>query len=184
MNKIRLLSIGIIILLFLMTTGIAFAKTLNAWFLQFQERDNIIHLFIYDDHGQQGQPPAVVSLGQPIIIGYEWEEDTVEDIVNNVFNNRAHNITLSVNGSATVSLKSEYQTPFVAVPGSGPNWSWDHDGDGLGDGDGDGIGDWDNAVSFFRYEVAGLNVGKHSLLVTLTHNGVITVEPITVEVVP
>ena len=117
-------------------------------------------------------------------MGFELADATIEDLQANFLDNPAHDITLSIDGAPAFSVKSSYQSPFVAVSGSGPRWKWDHDGDGRGDRDGDGIGDWDGPVMFFRYQHPGLTAGTH----TFTFNYIVPagnfIDTITVEAVP
>lgn len=159
-------------------------NVLNAQFPRFQEASNVIHIFVFNDAGRPGQPPAVVDEGQTVILGFEWAADSIADLYANYIDNPDHNLTLSVDGGAAFSVKYLYQEPFIAATRSGPRWKWDHDGDGPGDGDGDGIGDWAGPVSFFRYAATGLSVGTHTFLFTAYDGGSVSdSDLITVEVV-
>lgn len=160
---------------------------MNAQFLQWQEKEHIIHIFVYDDAGRPGQPAAVVRQHPDILLGFEWEGAGLSDAL---YNNPDHDITLSIDGGAAFSVKDGYQEPFDVTIRSGPVWAWDHDGDGLGDRDGDGIDDWGSdetlggEVMFFRYQVGGLSLGTHTLAFTMHHPGGSTESDlITVEVV-
>jgi hypothetical protein len=55
---------------------------------------------------------------------------------------------------------------------------WDHDGDG----DEDGIGDWSQAVLFFRYAHPGLTPGMHTFEFSMADQG--SSDSIIVEVLP
>ena len=147
------------------------ATALNARFTHFQEQPQVIHLFVFNDDGRPGQPPAVVQSGQPVLFGFEWDEPSLAELQANYLDNPNHDILLSVDGSPSVSVKSLYQTPFIAIATVGPAWSWDHDGDGPGDGDGDGIADWDGPVMFFRYQHLALDPGTHAFDFNITNDG-------------
>ena len=111
------------------------ANGLNAQFMFWQERQNIIHIFVFNDDGR-GSVPAMVDAGDPIILGYELSEDDLANF--DYFLTGPYDLTLSIDGGPEFSVRSSYQTPFDAST-SHPRWSWDHDGDGRGDGDqGDG----------------------------------------------
>ncbi|MFX0097802.1 MAG: hypothetical protein ACFE7E_08600 [Candidatus Hodarchaeota archaeon] len=146
------------------------ARSLNKWFIEWQERENVIHILVFDDAGRPGQPPAEVAVDQPIIFGFEWADGSVEDLQASV-DDPDHLFELSVDGGAFVSVKGGYQDAFTAATGSGPRWSWDHDGDGPGDGDGDGIGDWNGPVLFWRYYWPGLPAGIHTFEFGFSYDG-------------
>lgn len=179
----------LVILLFVFASPVAAgpggnANGLNARFLKWQEKEHLIHILVFNDAGRDSAGPAVVPEGQSIIMGFEWTEDTIEDLENNIYNNPNHYVTLSIDGGPAFSVNSAYQAPFVAATRSGPKWSWDHDGDGPGDGDGDGIGDWVFPVIFFRYEYKNLTLGTHTFFFTFhMEDGTIINDTITVEVV-
>jgi hypothetical protein len=152
--------------------------SMNARFMKWQENSHVIHIFVWDDDGRFGIP-AMVDEGQPIIFGFEWGGESIEQLKAD-FIDSDHDIMLSVDGGIPFSVKDWYQTPFYSGTELGPAWSWDHDGDGPGDGDGDGIGDWSGAVLFFRYQHPGLSTGTHEFV--FSTDGI--VDPITVEVLP
>ena len=127
-------------------------------------------VLVFDDEGRPGQPPAQVASGQPVLFGYEWGMESVDDLWDQLLNNPDHDIILSIDGNEPFSIKSGYQDPFVTIPHFGPAWSWDHDGDGLGDGDNDGIGDWEGPITFFRYQSGGLTKGTHTFEFSYTLN--------------
>ncbi|MFW9870258.1 MAG: LamG-like jellyroll fold domain-containing protein [Candidatus Thorarchaeota archaeon] len=138
---------------------------LNNDMLRFERKDDVIHIFAFDDVGTEGQPPAVVRFGQPLIIGFEWTttpDASVKEFSDLIIGNPEHKICMTYDGSAAMSLKSWYQECFYAETFNGPRWMWDHDGDGPGDRDRDGIGDWLGPVIFFRYEVFKLPRGTHT----------------------
>ncbi len=158
-------------------------NSLNARFIHWQEQEQVIHIQVFNDHGRSGQPPAIVSVGQPILFGFEWVEDTTDLLRINYIDNPGHDITLSIDGGTPFSVKSGYQTPFIAATRSGPPWTWDHDADGPGDGDGDGIGDWSGPTLFFRYLNPGLTAGEHTFVFEFTFPDQPTVtDTITVDV--
>jgi hypothetical protein len=168
-------------------TAAAFANTwkpFNNRFISWQEDDDVIHIFAYNDVGTPGQPMVVIRRGRPILMGFEMAEATVADLHANYLDNPDHDILLSIDGNPPNSLKAWYQPPFEAATGSGPAWSWDHDGDGPGDGDGDGIGDWNGAVMFFRAQHPGNSEpGIHTFTFSITNDGGVTfdaVETVTV----
>lgn len=161
--------------------GRAFAH--NAQFTHFQEEQDVIHILVFSDDGRPGQPPAVVQAGEPILMGFEWSGDSIQQLEDVFLDNPTHDITVSVDGGPPVSLKHLYQTPFNAATRSGPAFTWDHDGDGPGDGDGDGIDDWSGPVMFFRYEHPGFTAGTHTFeFVTTSATGTVVTELITVVV--
>ena len=121
--------------------------------------------------------------GQWVLFGFEWADDTVEAL-QALVDNPAHDITVSIDGGASFSVKGGYQDAFVAEAGTGPRWSWDHDGDGLEDGNGNGVGDWDGPILFFRYLYSGLSVGTHTFEFTIVDLEFGISEVITVEVIP
>lgn len=153
----------------------AFANTwkpFNNSFIPWQERDDVVHIFEFDDVGTTGQPVAVVSRGRPFLVGFELSEATVAELQANYIDNPDHNIYWSLNGGPQIAVKDWYQPPFEAATGSGPAWSWDHDNDGSGDGDGDGIGDWNGPVMFFRIMHQGNSTpGTYTYTYSLTNDG-------------
>jgi len=154
-------------------------SSLNARFVDWPERTNVIHIIVLDDEGRPSQPAATAKEGQWVLFGFEWAGETVEALQNDIVDNPDHDITLAVDGGTSFSVKDGYQDPFEAEPGSGPRWAWDHDGDGLGDGNGNGVGDWDGPILFFRYQHTGLSVGTHTFEFEINGDfDVITVEVI------
>ncbi|MFX0184752.1 MAG: hypothetical protein ACFE95_16840 [Candidatus Hodarchaeota archaeon] len=162
-----------------------FLTSMNARFVKWQEKPHVIHIFAFDDDGREGRPPALVALGQPVLVGFEWGTgfSSVNEIQERIIGNPDHFVTLSVDGGEPFSIKKWYQNPFYAETGSGPAWRWDHDGDGPGDNDGDGISDWDGPVTFFRYHIEGLSAGEHTLVFTINNpldNHAVIIDIITV----
>lgn len=153
----------------------AFANTwkpFNNRFISWQERDDVVHIFEFDDVGTPGQPVAVVGRGRPILVGFELADVSVAALQANFLDNPDHDIILTINGGPQNSLKDWYQPPFEAATGSGPAWSWDHDNDGPGDGDSDGIGDWNGPVMFFRIMHQGNHTpGLYAYTYSLTNDG-------------
>jgi hypothetical protein len=147
----------------------------NAQHMQWVEKSSVVHILIFTDDGRPGQPPAVVPGSSPIRFGFEWGGESLEQLQTDILDNELHDITLSIDGGPAISVKSGYQAPFVAVPGSGPRWSWDHDHDGLGDGNGNSIGDWDGPVVFWRYAVSHMSIGTHTFDFAVTEDGWVTV---------
>jgi hypothetical protein len=143
----------------------------NAQHIQWVDKSNVVHIFIFGDEGRPGEGTAVVKGNSPIRFGFEWSEASVALLQEAILDNPLHDIEMSIDGGAFVSVKSGYQSPFVAVPGSGPRWSWDHDGDGLGDGNGNGIGDWDSPVLFWRHVVPEMPYGLHTFDFRITEDG-------------
>jgi hypothetical protein len=137
-------------------------KSMNARFVKWQAVDHVVHIFVFDEAGCPGQPPAVIGQQQPILFGFEYGGESVAQLQADLIDNPDHDLTLSIDGGDPFSVKGWYQSPFVAETQSGPAWSWDHDGDGPGDGDEDGIGDWSGPVLFFRYQSPGLGKGMHT----------------------
>lgn len=160
--------------------------SMNARFLHWQENSHVIHILIFDDEGRPDQPAAQVSVGQPILFGFEIRGAgaglTVEELQALVITNPASKIILSINGGDALSIKAGWQDAFFAETRSGPAWSWDHDGDGPGDGDGDGIGDWEGPHVFFRYQSPGLSAGKHTFFIcnTFSDFAIVACDTITV----
>ncbi|MFW9835028.1 MAG: LamG-like jellyroll fold domain-containing protein [Candidatus Thorarchaeota archaeon] len=147
------------------------AQSLNTQMLRFQQQDNVIHLFNFDDVGTEGQPPAIIRRNQPIVIGFEWiipggTPAEVDQLRDEFIDNPNHKFWVTIDGSDSISIKSWYQEPFYTETRNGPRWKWDHDGDGPGDRDGDGIGDWIGPVLFFRYQPYRLAPGTHTLTFT------------------
>ena len=145
--------------------------SMNAQFMKWQEKANILHIFVHDDDGRSHIGPAYVDAGQPLIFGFEWgdPEGTIEDLEAYV-NDPGHDLTLTITGDVFVSefsVKGFYQEAFYSETQSGPAWSWDHDGDGPYDGDGDGFGDWSGPIVFFRYPYPGLPSGTYYFTFTL-----------------
>lgn len=159
-------------------------NSMNARFTHWQENSHVIHIFIFTDAGRPSQPAAQVSVGQPVLFGFEWSGTggTVAALQASIIDNALHDILLSVDGASLFSVKTSYQNAFSAATESGPAWTWDHDGDGAGDGDNDGLGDWSGPILFFRYQSAGLTAGTHTFLFCVTVDGGATFgcEPITV----
>ena len=175
-------------LLFSVSSAVAAPKApnpnrLNAQFISWQEKQNIIHIMVFSDHGRAGGGPAVVEAGQPLIFGFEWGVDTLENLQAYFIDGTDHDIMLSVNGGPDFSVRGWYQAPFDSTI-SKPAWSWDHDGDGLGDGDGDGIGDWAGNILFFRYFSPGLASGTHEFTFTVYDFGAPTIVDTITVVVP
>jgi len=160
------------------------AASLNARFVQWDRKAEVIHIFVFNDAGRPGQPPAIVEEGQKVLMGFEWGGATLEELEDTYYNNPNHDLTVSVDGGPEMSVISGYQAPYMAATRSGPAWSWDHDGDGPGDRNGNGIGDWSGPTMFFRYEFSGLSVGWHTFEFTVYDNGSSFSEVITVLVVP
>ena len=77
--------------------------------------------------------------------------------------NPAHDITVSIDGGASFSVKGGYQDAFVAEAGTG---------------------DWDGPILFFRYLYSGLSVGTHTFEFTIVDLEFGISEVITVEVIP
>jgi hypothetical protein len=141
----------------------------NAVFIEWVERSDVIHIFGFDDEGRAGHGPALVSGMSPVYFGYEWVDPTVEAL-QAILDNPDHDIRVSIDGGVEMSLKHLYQTPFVAVPGEGPEWSWDHAGDGLGNNNGI-ANDWSGPVMFWRYSVKHLDKGTHTFVFKLVYPG-------------
>nr|ADP09439.1 hypothetical protein E6-3G_24 [uncultured marine crenarchaeote E6-3G] len=141
--------------------------SLNARFVHWQKMPHVVHIFVYNDAGRPGRPPAEAASGQPIVFGYEYGGQSVEELWETIIDNDEFDITLSIDGGTPYSVKDGFQDPFEASSRTGPHWSWDHDGDGPGDKDGDGIGDWDGPMLFFRYMVQGLTPGEHTFTFTI-----------------
>jgi len=158
------------------------AASLNARFVDWPAKSNVIHIMTFGDEGRPSQPVAIVKEGQWVLFGFEWAEETVE-ATQEFVDKPEHDITLSVDGGVPFSVKDAYQRAFEAEPRSGPRWSWDHDGDGLGDGNGNGVGDWDGPILFFRYQYSGLSVGRHTFEFTVIDPESGSLDLITVEVV-
>jgi hypothetical protein len=158
------------------------ANGLNAQFIFWQERQNVIHIFVFNDDGRAGAGPATVDAGDPIILGYEVSDVSIEAIQDHL-TGPDFDLTLSVDGGPEVSVRDLFQSPFDSST-SRPRWSWDHDGDGRGDGDGDSIGDWSGPVAFFRYWHPGFASGVHTFTFTTYDFGAPTVDVITVNIVP
>ena len=95
----------------------------NAQHMQWLEKSNVVHIIVFTDEGRPGQPPAIVHGSSPIHFGFEWGGASLEELQANILDSELHDITLSIDGGPAVSVKSGYQAPFVAVPGSGPRWS-------------------------------------------------------------
>jgi hypothetical protein len=189
--KIKFHIVALIALTLALTTAtvsaapVAGPAGLNARFIDWPEKSNVIHIFGYADNGRPSQPVAIVKEGQWVLFGFEWTEETVE-ATQEFVDKPEHDITLSVDGGDPFSVKDGYQGAFEAVPHSGPSWSWDHDGDGLGDGNGNGVGDWDGPILFFRYQYSGLSVGTHTFEFTIIDpeygfSNIITVEVVAEE---
>jgi hypothetical protein len=162
--------------------------SMNARMMHWQEKAEVIHLLAFQDAGRFGFP-AVVDAGQPLLFGFEWGIDPLEDLQANIIDNPYHIFTVSVDNGDPIDIKGYYQAPFVSATKSGPAWTWDHDGDGPGDGDGDGIGDWNTTILFFRYPHPGLAPGMHYFDFTVTDpadptNSTFFYDTITVEVLP
>lgn len=168
-NGVFVVLMGLAVLLLMaFTSDSAEAESdqgVNAIFIQWAERSDVIHLFEFGDEGQDGHGPAVVPGGSPVYFGYEWGAESIEDFEAILAN---HDILVSIDGASDISLKHLYQTPFVAVPGEGPRWSWDHDHDGLGNNNGIAE-DWDGPVMFWRYGVKHLEKGTHTFLFTIDY---------------
>jgi len=145
-------------------------KSMNARFVKWPKLSHVIHIFVYWDDGRPGYPDAEVAVGQPVLFGFEWGGDTLEELWDYI-DNEDHNIRVSVDGGEPIYIKDGYQDPFIAETRSGPAWSWDHDGDGPGDKNGNGIGDWSGPVLFFRYQSQGLPSGTHEFLFEITDDG-------------
>ena len=133
--------------------------SLNARFIRWQERDAIVHLFVFVDQGRL-DTTAIVPEGKPLMFGFEFGEAdlaTLETFMATV------TIDLSVDGGAWVDVTDAFLENFLS-DGTGPPWTWDHDADGRGDGDGDGIGDsWIGfAIAPFRYAHPGMTAGPHT----------------------
>ncbi len=147
--------------------------SLNARMIQWQERDNVIHIIVQEDDGRSIVGPAYVPDGKPLLFGFEWfggDDFTLEELNAAYIDDPGHDITLEISGDLVVpehSLKSFYQEAHEATPGRGAPWLWDHDHDGLGDRDGDGIGDLYGSVLFFRYPYPGLSAGTYYFTFTL-----------------
>lgn len=142
----------------------------NALHMQWADRSEVVHVFVFADEGRPGQPPALIPGKAPIRFGFEWSGNSVAELQDFV-DDPGNDVLMSTDGGPWISIKSGYQTPFVAVAGEGPRWSWDHDGDGLGDGNGNGIGDWDGPTLFWRYTVAHLDKGTHTFDLQVTQDG-------------
>src|SRR3972149_644148 len=161
MNRRLLLVLSLVSVLALTAAGPVQAA-LNALFIRWVRLPHVVHIIVTQDDGRPNQPPARVGRGQPVLMGFEWAGETVEELQANIIANSGHDITVSVDGRDPFSVKRFYQDAFLAVPGQGPRWSWDHDGDGLGDGNGNGIPDWDGPILFFRFPYPGLGRGTHT----------------------
>jgi len=187
--KINIFAVMLIVSTLVFTTTTASAAPtagvagLNARFIDWPEKSNVIHIVTYGDEGRPGQPIAIVKEGQWVLFGFEWAGETVEELQASIIDNPNHDITLSIDGGPTFSVKTGYQDAFNAVPGSGQRWSWDHDGDGFGDGNGNGVGDWEGPFLFFRYQYSGLSVGMHTFEFNIIDPGGDNYDFITVEVV-
>lgn len=155
---------------------------LNARFIDWPIKSNVIHIIGMSDEGRPSQPAAIVKEGQWVLFGVEWTNDTVESL-QAFIDKPEHDITLSIDGGIPFSVKEGYQRAFYAQTLSGPRWSWDHDGDGPGDGNGNGVGDWGGPILFFRYQYNGLSVGTHTFEFTIIDPIEARVDLITVEVV-
>ena len=151
----------------------ASSNGLNARFIKWQEKAQVVHIFGFTDDGRVGQPAAQADEGQPILFGFEWRgvDLNVEELQDALTNNPDHDLAVSVDGGASTSIKGSYQDAFFAETNSGPKWSWDHDADGPGDGDGDGVDDWNGPIIFVRYQHPGLGAGTHTFVFTLTDPG-------------
>jgi hypothetical protein len=158
------------------------ANSLNARFIRWVDKTNVIHIFAFADEGMPGQPAASVKDGQWVLFGFEWAGESVAEL-QDYLDTPGLDITVSVDGAAAFSVGYGIQDAFEAVPGSGPRWSWDHDGDGLGDGNGNSVGDWEGPIAFFRYLHSGLAIGTHAFEFTFIEPGFSVSQIITVEVV-
>ena len=167
------LLVSILFLGLILCVPFTFAKkyadtSLNARFVHWQKMPHVVHIYVFSDDGRPGQPSAQVSKGQPVIFGFEYGGESVEELYEDIIDNEEYVITLAVDGGDPFSVKDGFQEPFIASTRGGPHWSWDHDGDGPGDKDEDGIGDWDGPIVFFRYMVQGLEPGVHTFTFTVT----------------
>jgi hypothetical protein len=137
---------------------------MNAQFMHYQEQENIIHI----GQGDSGNPevgPAVVETGQWIIIGHEWVfgELSLAEAEQQIMQNPAADLLLSVDGGPWQSVKDYFQAPFIPEFGTRPFWNWDHDGDSYGDGDQDGVGDWPGVpLVFIRIPFKFNQAGEHT----------------------
>ena len=144
--------------------------SMNAQFMKWQEKENILHIFVHNDSGRSHVGPAYVDAGQSMIFGFEWGGNASVEEAQAYVDAPGHDLTVSISGDITVpefSVKEYYQEAFYSETESGPAWSWDHDGDGPFDGDGDGFGDWNGPIVFFRYPHAGLPTGTYYFMFTL-----------------
>lgn len=145
----------------------------NALMMKWEKRTDVVHILVFDDDGRPGQPVAKVPGKSPILFGFEFGGNSVEDLEAILATAEAY---LSIDGGPFESVKAGFQPPFVAVPGSGPRWSWDHDFDGLGDGNGNGIDDFDGPVFFWRYAIKHLSKGTHTFEFEFSFDGGTTFE--------
>ena len=177
-----LILLSILALLALSAASMMGANGLNARFIRWPVRSNVIHIFGLAEEGRPGFGPAIVKEGQWVLFGFEWWEPTIEEL-QAFIDKPEHDIEVSIDGGEAFSVKDWYQDAFVAEAGSGPRWSWDHDGDGPGDGNENGADDWNGPHVFFRYLYSGLSVGTHTFEFTIIDPEFDASDFITVEVV-
>jgi hypothetical protein len=130
---------------------------LNKRFLDWYDRDDVVHILVFDDDGRGHVGPAEVVAGDTVLFGFEYG-GTLSPVPT---------INVMVDGGTPLDVSGSIQSDFVVPAAStAPAWQWDHDGDGPGDGNGNLIGDWvaGTTITFFRWESDPLTAGTHTFV--------------------